>query len=158
MTDAGIHSITRLWVRPAEGAPMEPRDALDLVAGEGVRGDHAFSRMRHVTIVFADDWNRAAAAIGREVDPVGRRANVLVTGGHGARFVGKTIRLGGATIEVKGITRPCPQMDKAAPGMMDALKPDGRSGVWGRVVSGAVVRIGDGLDLAPDASVSSSAS
>ncbi len=145
MTISQAHRVVNLWIRPSEGAPLEPRSDLDLVSGEGIRGDHAFGRMRHVTIVFADDWRAAATSIGRDVDPIGRRANVLVSGAGGARFVGRTIRLGGATIEVKGITRPCPVMDRAAPGMMNALKPDGRSGVWGRVVAGAIVRVGDEL-------------
>jgi len=88
-----------------EKAPLEPRPALEIEAGSGIAGDHSFGRLRHVTIVFEDDWNAAAAAIGRAVDPIGRRANVLVSGGNGSRFVGTTVRLGPAVIEIKGITR-----------------------------------------------------
>src|SRR5262249_42963872 len=136
------HRVLRLWRRAVEGGPMVERDHLDLVAGQGVVGDHSFGRLRHVTLGFADDWNAAAAQLGRDVDPVGRRANVLLSGGGGQRFVGRTIRLGEITLEVKGITTPCPVMDRAAPGMRVALQPDGRAGVWGRVKEGGRLRPG----------------
>jgi MOSC domain-containing protein YiiM len=139
------HRVLRLWVRPRPGAVPEERASLRLETEKGVAGDHTFGRMRHVTIVFEDDWRAAAAEVGRDVDPVGRRANVLVSGADGQRFVGRTIRLGGATVEVKGITAPCPVMDEAAPGMQEALRPHGRAGVWGRIVEGGDVVPGDSL-------------
>lgn len=124
---------------------MVPSEALAAVAGLGLTGDHTYGRMRHVTLVFEDDWRAAAATLGREVDPVGRRANVLLSGGGGARLVGATIRIGDVGIEVKGITQPCPVMDRAAPGMQEALKPGGLAGVWGRIVHGGTIRPGDEL-------------
>ena len=124
---------------------MESQDALELEAGKGIVGDHTFGRMRHVTIVFEDDWAAAAAVLGKPVDPAGRRANVLVSGGQGARLVGQTIRLGATRIEIKGITEPCPVMEQAAVGMRDALKPDGRAGVWGRILEGGRVAVSDVL-------------
>ena len=124
---------------------MVPSDAIDAVTERGIAGDHTFGRMRHVTIVFEDDWRAAAATLGVDVDPAGRRANVLVSGGSGARLVGATIRLGDAVIAVKGITQPCPVMDAAAPGMQAALKPGGLAGVWGRIVRGGTIRPGDEL-------------
>lgn len=145
MTDT--HSIRRLWVRPVEGGPMEPRDELEVEHGVGIVGDHSHGCMRHVTIVFEDDWNAAAQQLGRDVDPAGRRANVLVSGGGGRHYVGQHLRLGPVLIEVKGITEPCPVMEKAAEGMRDALKPDGRAGVWGRVLEGGRVTLSDVLSV-----------
>jgi len=142
------HTVLMLWIRAREGAALEPRDKLVVDAGRGIQGDHSYQRLRHVTIVFEDDWNAATAALGRPVDPVARRANVLVSGADGARFVGRTIRLGPLLVEVKGITRPCPVMDQAAAGLQEALRPDGRSGIWGRVLEGGELVPGDGLQLA----------
>lgn len=143
------HIVQRLWLRRREGAPLEPQTELQLETGRGITGDHTFGRLRHVTIVFQADWDAAAAELGRAVDPIGRRANVLVSGGAGARFVGRNVRLGSAIVEIKGITRPCPVMERAAPGLEQALRPDGRSGIWGRVVEGGVLRPGDGLEALP---------
>ena len=145
MPDPSRHSVLRMWVRPEQDAPVVELNELHLVAAQGVRGDHAMGRMRHVTIIFEDDWRAAERDLGVTVDPSARRANVLVSGGGGARFVGQTIRLGGAVVEVKGITAPCPIMEKGAKGLEAALKPDGRSGVWGRLLEGATLRRGDEL-------------
>ncbi len=139
--------VLRLWRRSEPGGPMIETASLDAVAGRGIVGDHTFGRMRHVTIVFEDDWSAAAATLGRTVDPAGRRANVLVSGGGGEAFVGATVRLGDAVVHVRGIVTPCPVMDRAAPGMQAALRPDGRGGVWGRFETGGAIRLGDGLTV-----------
>lgn len=143
MTDP---TVLRCWIRPREGAPPEAAERLVLEADRGVVGDHTFGRMRHVTLVFEDDWNDAAAELGREVDPAGRRANVLLSGRGGLALVGRELRLGSARIAIRGETKPCPVMDRAAPGMMAALRPGGRAGVWGRVIAGGEVRPGDRLE------------
>jgi len=133
---------------------MIPATTLETVAGAGVVGDHTLGRMRHLTIVFEDDWRAAAADLGRDdVDPVGRRANVLVSGtGDGGALVGSTIRVGAVVVEVKGVTAPCPVMDRAAQGMQETLKSDARGGVWGRIVAGGAIRVGDALTVESGAS------
>jgi MOSC domain-containing protein YiiM len=129
---------------------MELRDALVAVAGSGIAGDHTQGRLRHVTLVFEDDWNAAAATLGLAVDPAGRRANVLLSGSGGGELVGRRVRIGDVVVDVKGVTAPCPVMEKAAPGMMAALRPDARAGVWGRIVTGGTLRPGDALAAETD--------
>jgi MOSC domain-containing protein YiiM len=146
----GLHRVIRMWVRRSAGGPMEPRGTLDAVAGSGIAGDHTQGRLRHVTLIFENDWNAAAATLGRAVDPAGRRANVLLSGGGGRELVGKRVRIGEVVVDVKGITSPCPVMEKAAPGMQAALRPEGRAGVWGRVVIGGTLRPGDALSVETD--------
>ncbi len=124
---------------------MVPQDELLLHAGRGVEGDHACGGKRHVTLVFEDDWRAATAVLGRSVDPAGRRANVLVSGGGASRLVGRRLRVGEALVEIHDITRPCEVMEQAATGLRDALEPDGRGGVWGRVLEGGRVRPGSPL-------------
>jgi MOSC domain-containing protein YiiM len=145
------HRVLKLWVRPVPKGEMVERESLALEAGLGVAGDSCYGKRRHVTIVFLDDWNEAARALGREVDPAGRRANVLVSGGGGLRYCGRRVRLGGSVIEIHGETRPCQRMDDAAPGLMEALRPGGRAGVWGSVVEGGTIRPGDPLMVIEEA-------
>lgn len=141
------HRIQALWIRPAEAAPLAAQESIELVAGHGVRGDHGYGRSRHVTIVFADDYEAAAREVGVPgLDPKGRRANVVVTGRDGCRFVGWRLRLGNTLLEARGIVAPCPVMDEAHPGMMEALKPEGRGGIWCRVLEGGILRPGDDLE------------
>jgi MOSC domain-containing protein YiiM len=145
MSDPDTHTVLKLWCRPVEGGPPESRDALELKTEGGVVGDHTYGGKRHVTLIFEDDWAAGCAELGREVDPSGRRANVMLSGGNGQRLVGNTIQVGDVRIEVKSITAPCPIMEKAAVGLMDALKPDGRAGVWGMVLDDGTLRPGDQL-------------
>lgn len=139
------HHVLRLWTRTRTEGPLVERHELRLVAGRGVEGDHGIDRKRHVTIVFLDDWKAATRALGRDVDPAARRANVLVSGGGGPRLVGSTVRLGAARVAIEGLVDPCQVMDDAAPGLRAALEPDGRAGVWGRVLDDATLRPGDAL-------------
>jgi MOSC domain-containing protein YiiM len=128
------------------GAPLVPRDDLVLRAGQGVEGDHGFGGKRHLTLLFLEGWEAACADLGRAVDPGGRRANVLLTGGGALALLGRRMRLGEAEIEIVGETRPCQVMERAAPGLEAALAPGGRAGVWARVLSGGCVRPGDRLE------------
>ena len=141
MTDTP-HSVEQLWTRVAPGAPPAQREALELVAGEGVRGDHKLGAKRHVTLVFRVDWEAGTAELGTGVDPKERRANVLLSGGGGGAWIGKRMRLGDVVLDVQGETHPCSMLDDAAPGLLDALRPDCRAGVWATVVEGGTLRPG----------------
>ena len=146
------HRILKLYFRPAEGAPPVAAPRLDLHAGAGVQGDHTYGGKRHVTLVFADDWEVAAQAAGAPgLDPIGRRANVILSGGGGQRLVGSRVRLGRALLEIRGITHPCAVMDEAHAGMKEALAPDGRAGVWGVVLEGAAISLDDPLAIDAEA-------
>lgn len=141
------HTVEALWVRTAKGASPEPREALTLVTGQGIEGDHTFGRKRHITLLFADDWRDATDALGQAVDPSARRANVLLTGGDGQRYLGQTLRLGDVVLEIQQIVDPCSTMDEAAAGLRAALEPAGRGGIWGRVVRGGTIRPNDTLEV-----------
>ena len=139
------HEVLRVFVRPRKGAPAEERESLDIVAGGegGVRGDYGLGRKRHVTLVLADDWKQAEAALGHAVDPIARRANVLLSGGGGAGLIGTTLTIGRVVLEVRGEVAPCPTMEEGAVGLMEALRPGCRAGVWAVVASGGAIRPGD---------------
>jgi MOSC domain-containing protein YiiM len=139
--------VLKLWTRPAEGGAMVQQESLVVEAFKGICGDHAYGRMRHVTLLFEDDWNAAAAELGVDVDPAGRRANVLLSGGDAGRLLKQRVYLGDVEIEIKGETAPCPVMEQAAPGMQEALKPATRAGVWGRVLRGGRIPVGAVLKI-----------
>ena len=150
MSDATTHThqVLRTWVRRTKGATPEEVDGLTLIAGEGVQHDHTRGKWRHVTLLCVEDWEAATAAIGHEVDPVHRRANVLLSGGRAGDLLGTTIRLGEATIEIRGETKPCDVMEQAAAGLEEALMPEFRAGVWGVILEGGRVQPGDALVVA----------
>jgi MOSC domain-containing protein YiiM len=144
------HRVLRLWIRPMAGRPMTEVQSLEVEAGRGIVGDHAHGRLRHVTVVFAEDWAEATRRLGRDVDAAARRANVLVSGAGGARYARCQLLLGDVLLQMKGPVTPCPVMDRAALGLMDALREGDLAGVWGRAVSGGAIRIGDALGIASD--------
>ena len=104
-----------------------------------------------MTLLFADDWRAATAEVGVELDAGARRANILLSGGGCLPLVGSTVHLGEVRIGVIGETRPCSVMDAAAEGLKAALEPQGRGGVWGRVLEGGAVRLADVLVVEPSA-------
>ncbi|MED5330556.1 MAG: MOSC domain-containing protein [Planctomycetota bacterium] len=140
------HRVLRLWVRPTAGAPVEERDHLVLKVGHGVEGDHTAGSTRQITLLFEEEWHGAEEELGRSVDPSGRRANVLLSGGGGSQWIGKTVALGTCHIAIQGETKPCFVMDQAADGLMDALE-GGRAGIWGRIEQGGTLRVGEESQL-----------
>jgi MOSC domain-containing protein YiiM len=124
--------------------PMETLDRALIARAGGLEGDfRGSSRSRQVTVLFAEDWRAACAALGHDVAWTVRRANVLVAGLANPKAAGGLIALGAARIRVLGETAPCAKMDAAEPGLRAALTPDWRGGVFGVVEVDGAVAIGD---------------
>ena len=135
--------IEGLWSKRAHRGPMDPLREATLVAGQGMSGSVGRSRRRHITILAREAWNVATAFLDDAPEPECRRANVLVSGIELAHTRGRILRVGECRIVVGGELTPCERMDEASPGLRDALRPDWRGGVFGEVLDGGVVRIGD---------------
>lgn len=148
----------------------KPRvDAIELIAGIGVRGDaHAGTTVRHRSRVRKDasapnlrqvhllhrELFDELATMGFAVGPGDLGENVATEGlDLLALPTGTRLHLGAeAVVEVTGLRNPCAQLDGFAPGLMAAVldrTPDGelvrKAGVMGVVLRGGVVRAGDAL-------------
>jgi MOSC domain-containing protein YiiM len=60
-----------------------------------------------------------------------------------ADTLGRRLRVGPVLIQVHGETDPCELMDRVAPGLKEALTPERRAGVFGAVVEGGAMAVGD---------------
>lgn len=140
--------IVSIWIKRAHRGPMDRVSQADLVAGRGVRGS-ADQGKRQITIITEESWDEAQEAVGVAVDPSARRANVLVRGLDLESSRGKLMRLGDCIVRVYGETRPCNLMEEAQPGLRDALKPRWRGGVFGEIVEGGTIHVGDAASLLP---------
>lgn len=77
------------------------------------------------------------------MSPDARRANLLVRGIELRETRERTLAVGSVRILVGGETTPCYRMDEAADGLQEALRPEWRGGVYGRVVEGGTIEVGD---------------
>ncbi len=139
--------IVSIWIKRSHRGVMDAVDEAQAVAGCGLAGNADQGGRRQVTIIDEAAWRDAAAEAGAEVDPSKRRANVMVRGIALADSREKLLRLGGCVIRIFGETRPCERMDEAQPGLRQALRAAWRGGVFGEIVEGGTLRIGDPAQL-----------
>lgn len=136
--------------RGAPRAPMEDIPQGRITREAGLEGDHKGAKFprRQITLLSAEDWAAAVAALTDLAGPVPlpwtvRRANLLVEGVALPRGAGSLIRVGCVLLEVTAQTSPCRRMEQAHPGLLKALAPDWRGGVTTRVLEAGAIRSGD---------------
>ena len=135
-------SLVRIFLRPSARTPVREVERITAVPGAGLTGDHAGGGNRQVTLLDEAGWAAACFDLGQELNPGSRRANLLVRGIDLQSSIGRAIRIGPCLIRVIGETRPCRLMDDVAQGLQNALDPDRRGGVYGRVLEGGEIAIG----------------
>lgn len=139
--------IVAIWIKRAHRGVMDAVDEAEAVPGRGLAGNADRSRRRQITIIDETAWRDASAEAGAEIDPSKRRANVMVRGVDLAKSRGKLLHLGDCVIRILGETRPCERMEDAQPGLRRALGSEWRAGVFGEVVEGGLLRLGDRAEL-----------
>ncbi len=135
--------VVQIYLRPSSRTPVRAVNSVIAVAGKGLQGDHAGGGNRQVTLIEKEAWLAACSEIQRDLDAGARRANVVVEGISLAAAIGRGIQIGDCVIQVIGETRPCKLMEDAASGLQNALSPECRGGVYGRIVEGGAIRVGD---------------
>lgn len=140
---ASTSTLLAIHLRPGARIPVRRVERAVAVAGKGLEGDHAGGGNRQVTLLSAQAWRAACAALGRDLDPGVRRANLVVDDPELANTIGTRLRIGEVVIEIVGETRPCELMDDDGRlGLQAALRPQRRGGVYGRIVSGGELTVG----------------
>ena len=105
------------------------------------------SGVRQVTIVSNESWIDTCAELGVDVPWTARRANLLVEGIELVETAGMFLHVGDTVLEITKETSPCKVMDKAHLGLMNALEPNWRGGVLGKVIKEGDIEIGDEVTL-----------
>ena len=122
---------------------MDPVDEAVAVEGRGLEGGVDFDGHRQVTLIEREVFDRLKAEIYSSMEPVMRRANLLVSGIRLEDTRDRTLAVGDLRIHIHGETRPCEQMDAACEGLTDALDPHWGGGAHGSVVNDATIAVGD---------------
>jgi len=144
---SGSGQVVHIHVTHADGEPLERRDEVTLVTGQGIDGDRYFGRGRgakNVTLVEEEKLRAACDEIGVDYAPGCSRRNVTVTGVDLNALVGRTFRLGDAVLEGQELCEPCGLMETSiGTGAREALGH--KAGLRARIVEGATVRVGDAV-------------
>ena len=114
---------------------MDAVPRVDLRAGAGLIDNADQVGARQVTVVSTERWAAVADTLGVTVDPVLRRANLLVSGIE--------LRVGPCRLRIRGETRPCERMDEAQVGLRAALKTDWGGGAYAEVLDDGEISVGD---------------
>ncbi|MBI4888966.1 MAG: MOSC domain-containing protein [Acidobacteria bacterium] len=140
-----------IWIKRVRRGPMDAVARASLHAGRGLAGNADQGGRRQVTIIDRQAWDGVIEALGGEVDPAVRRANLLVSGVRLAESRGRVLRVGGCRLRINGETRPCALMDEARPGLRRALDPPWRGGVFAEVLDEGQIEVGAAVEWADTA-------
>jgi MOSC domain-containing protein YiiM len=136
-----------IWLKRAHRGKMDPVTEATAVVGKGLAGDVNTSRRRQVTIIEREAWDRMMSELGADVSPVGRRANLMVTGVRLFHTRGKILHIGGVRFAIGGETTPCERIDEYLPGLLAVMRPNWRGGVFAQVLDGGIITVGDNAAL-----------
>jgi MOSC domain-containing protein YiiM len=136
-------TVRALFIRREKGRKSVPLQSANAIDG-GFEGDHhtGSSRRRQILLMCGDVLNEL------HVEPGAIYENVVVDGIEVMSLVeGQQLRLGEALVDVTIPCDPCIQMDRVRPGLQQAL--ENRRGMFVKVVSPGIVRIGDRVEVVP---------
>jgi MOSC domain-containing protein YiiM len=139
--------VVSIYLYPERGCPPVEVSEAHAIVGKGLDGDQERAFKRQVTLLSLEAWQQATAELGAELPPCARRANVVISGVDLSTTVGKHIQIGNVRMEIHGETLPCHLMDAAKQGLKDALAPNMRAGVYGAVLEGGRVAVGDAVAI-----------
>lgn len=134
--------LERIWIKTAHGGPMEAADEAALESGAGIAGD-ANRGGRQVTLLSVEGWADVLQRLGADVDPVRRRANLLLSGIDLEDSKGRILRVGSCRLKVRGETKPCQLMDRAHQGLREAMEPHWGGGAYADILEDGTIRTGD---------------
>lgn len=135
--------IEQIWIKRFHRGPMDPVTHGTLVAGQGLLDSANQGGRRQVTLIARERWALAVQSMGIHIDPILRRANVLVAGIDLENTRTRILQVGGCRLLIRGETRPCERMDEAVPGLQNALDTHWGGGAFAEILQGGEITAGD---------------
>ena len=139
--------LEQIWIKRVRRGPMDPAQKASVVAGKGIVGNANQGGRRQVTIVSSKHWEAVTAPLGHTPDPRLRRANLLVSDVDFTQARGRILKIGSIRVRIFNETRPCEQMDEAAPGLQAAMSVPFGGGAFGEVLDDGEISVGDPGEL-----------
>ena len=147
--------VVSLYVGPAASARMEAVESVRAVAGRGIEGDRYFLRAgtysrkdgpdREITLIETEALEALARDYALTLDASESRRNVATRGVALNHLVGRTFRVGEATIRGLRLCEPCGHMERLCgkpvrPGLVH------RGGLRAEILTDGFIRIGDPIE------------
>jgi MOSC domain-containing protein YiiM len=142
----GVAKLENIWLKRAKGGPMDPVQAATLEAGSGLRGNANRGGRRQVTIISQSRWTELIGALGTDLSPSARRANLMVSGVDLENSRGQVLRVGTTRLKISGETRPCEQMEEAHAGLQALMRERWGGGAFAEILDGGQIRVGDPVE------------
>ena len=125
---------------------MDPVDAAFLDVEAGIRGNANRGGRRQITIISRERWAELMAALGADLPPAARRANLMVSHLDLENSRGRLLRVGPTRLKINGETRPCEQMEAAHTGLQAVMRERWGGGAFAEVLEGGEIRVGDDVE------------
>ncbi len=142
-----LGTLQGIAIREASRAPMKEQQQVEVAMRHGIVQDYYGTGQRHVTLLDLGQWQEVLAELGIELPWYTRRANLLIAGIDLPATVGRRLQIGACRFGIGGETTPCQRMDELHPGLRQILTPGMRGGVWGQVLQGGPLRVGDSVQV-----------
>lgn len=141
--------VAGLYIAAQEGAPMESRQAVEAVAGQGLTGDRycgaaSADQSKEVTLIEIE----ALEALGRDykiaVGPEENRRNIVTRGTPLNHLVGREFRVGEVVLRGVRLCEPCSHLEQmTVKGTLRGLVH--RGGLRAAIVAGGTIRLDDDI-------------
>ena len=142
-----LGTLQGIAVREASRAPMKEQQQVEVTTRQGIVQDYRGTGLRQVTLLDLGQWQEVLAELGIDLPWYTRRANLLIVGIDLPATVGRRLQIGTCRFAICGETTPCQRMDELHPGLRQILSPGLRGGVWGQVLQGGPLRVGDSVQV-----------
>lgn len=137
-------TVEAIYLRPDRNVPAIAVNSVVAAAAKGLEGDHhTKGGNRQVTLLSQEAWDSICQEFNTSIDPILRRANILISGMDFKETVGRLINVGPVVIRILGETMPCRLMDEVYPGLKEALSKDWRGGAYGEILNSETISIND---------------
>jgi MOSC domain-containing protein YiiM len=138
-------TLTAIFIKRAHGGRMDAHLAAVLEPGRGLVGNADRGGRRQVTLLSEERWSELMKEVGASLGAEARRANLVISGINLENTRGRVLRIGSCRLRVGGETRPCEQMEAAAPGLQQAMRERWGGGAFAEVLDGGPVSVGDAV-------------
>ena len=142
-----LGTVKGIAVREASRAPMKEQQQVEVTMRQGIVQDYRGTGLRQVAFLDVGQWQEVLDELGVDLPWYTRRANVLIEGIDLPAAAGRRLQIGACRFAIGGETTPCERMEELYPGLRRVLIPGLRGGVWGKVLQGGPLCVGDTVQV-----------